>query len=154
MEFKLNTHYMVFTRSKRTRRKRKGGLFGFRSLKKISDNRKNCHRLAENYKPKFDFSYDKYRCADKYSKDCNHLRTHAGLHFICANDKFLDAYDFNREGTRVKNRTEPFYDLKTIPQDVNGYPWNDMPHYFKEEVPGEYELKTEKEMLDYFDQKR
>jgi hypothetical protein len=150
MEFKLNTHYMVFTsRGKRTRRIRKGGLFGFRSLKKISDNRKNCKRLAENYKPKFDFLYDKYRCADKYSKDCNQLSTHAGLHFICENDKFIDAYDFNREGPRVKNRTEPFYDLKTIPENVNGYPWNEMSHYFKEEVPGEYELKTEKEMLDY-----
>ena len=123
---------------RRYTRRRKGGLFGIRSLKTKSDNKKNCHRLAENYKPKFDFSYNKYRCADKYSKDCNQLRTHAGLHFICENDKFIDAYDFNREGTRVKNRTDPFYDLKTIPQNVNGYPWNDMPHYFKEKE-GEYE---------------
>ena len=136
---------MVFTHanSKRTRRvKRKGGLFGFRSLKKFSDNRTNCKRLAENYKPKFDSLYDKHRCAEQYSKDCNHLRTHAGLNFICANDKFIDAYDFNRDGRRVKKRTEPFFDLKTVPEYVNGYPWNDMPHYFDfNEETGEYTLK-------------
>jgi hypothetical protein len=129
-----------------TRRKRKGGLFGYRSWKTKSDNQKNCRRLAENYKPKYVFLNKLYKC-DKYSPDCSHINTHAGLHFICANDKFIDAYDFNREGTRVKKRTEPFVDLKTLPENVNGYPWNDMPHYFKEEKSGEYELKTEQEML-------
>ena len=131
---------------KRRYTRRKGGLFGYRSLKTKSDNQKNCRRLAENYKPKYDLLNKIYKC-DKYSPDCSHINTHAGLHFICANDKFIDAYDFNREGTRVKKRTEPFVDLKTIPQNVNGYPWNDMPHYFKEEKPGEYEFKTDQEMF-------
>jgi hypothetical protein len=36
----------------------------------------------------------------------NHLRTHAGLSMPM----------ISTEGTRVKNRTEPFYDLKTIPE--------------------------------------
>ena len=64
-------------------------------------------------------------------------------YIFCENEKIIDAYDFNRDGRRKK---EPF--LKTIPQDVNGYPWNDMPHYFKEDIPGEYEFKTNQEMLD------
>jgi hypothetical protein len=100
------------------------------------------------YKPKYNFLNKIYKC-DKYSPTCSHINTHAGLHFICANDKFIDAYDFNRHGTRVKKRTEPFFDLPTVPQHVDGYPWNDMPHYFKEDIPGEYEFKTDQEMLDH-----
>jgi len=107
---------------------RKGGLFGKRRWKTKSNNKKNCHRLAENYTPKYDFLYDKY-CIH-YRKECKRIAQHAGLHIFCENDEYIDAYDFSGDGKRVKKRTKPFLDVKTVPDDVSEYPWNEMPDYF------------------------
>lgn len=130
---------------KKIKKSKKGGLFGMRSYKTKSDNKTNCHRLAENFKPKSDYLYKKYKCLTNNSTDCKEIGKHVGLHQLCNNTKILENYDFLRDGLRVKKRTEPFYDLSTIPQNVDGEPWNDMKHFFKEDS-GEYVLKSEEEM--------
>jgi hypothetical protein len=134
------------TRKIKKRKGKKGGVFGIRSLKTKSDNKTNCHRLAENFKSKSDFLFNKYQCASKNTPECKRIQEHVGLNKFCVDDKYIDNYDFSRDGLHVKNRTESFYDLQTIPTNVDGYPWKNMPDFFKENS-GNYELKSETEML-------
>jgi hypothetical protein len=128
-------------KTRKIKKIKKGGVIGLRYLKTKSDNKKNCHRLAENYKKRYNFLVDKYNCDSSKNKDeCRNIEKHVGLNQFCVDDKYIDNYDFSRDGLHVKNRTKSFLDLRTVPQNVDGYPWNEMKHFFKEDN-GKYELK-------------
>ena len=130
----------------RSYKTKKGGLFGLRAYKTKTDNKTNCHRLAENFKPTSDYLYKKYKCLYNNSEDCKKIGKYVGIHELCENTKIVENYDFLRDGFHLKKRTAPFYDLPLIPQNVDGAPWNDMKHFFKEDPSGEYVLKTEEEI--------
>jgi len=134
--------------------KKKGGLFGLRSFKTKAENKNNCHRLAENYKKRFDYFYDGYECSKEDSNKviCGIINKEAGLHKFCGDNRYIEAYDFNRDGQKVKRRTEPFYDLKTIPDNIlldpkkqkeYDYPWSQT--LFKK-VGNDYVLNNDKEL--------
>ena len=61
-------------------------------------------------------------------------------------------YDFSRDGLHVKDRTEPLYDLPTIPQNVDGKPWYDM-DLFKD-TNNSYELKNNNDIVNDYNRNR
>jgi hypothetical protein len=139
---------------RKIRKTKKGGLFGIRAFKTKSENKQNCHRLAENYKKRFDYFYDKYDCSGRSNRGiCEKINKEAGLHKFCENNDYIEAYDFNRDGQKVKKRTEPFYDLKTTPaetpldtpNETRDYPWHQT--LFKK-VGNDYVLNNDAELSD------
>ena len=130
--------------------KRKGGFLGIRALKTRTENRDNCHRLAENFKKRDDFLYRKYKCAIKSSPECHVIGRYSGLHRECS-DENIDVYDFSRDGQHVKQRIQPFFGSDKVPLFTNRELWNEMPFHFKKRPNslGEYDLKTEDEIQEY-----
>lgn len=111
-------------------RTKKGGLFGKRKYKLKRENRTNCYRLSDKYKKKFNFLYDLHRCSENHNEICTKINERIGLNRYCADDYYVENYDFSGDGKRVKRRTEPFLDLSSLPQNVIDDPWKKMDTYF------------------------
>jgi hypothetical protein len=140
-------------KTRKIKKTKKGGVLGLRYLKTKSDNKKNCYSLAKNYKKKRDLLYKAYGCDTRKNPECkNIVDDYPELNKYCENNKYIDNYDFSRDGLHVKDRTEPFLDLRTVPQNVDGEPWYNM-NLFKD-INNSYELKNDddngKDFRDFY----
>lgn len=150
----FSTYYSMKTRkSRKSKKSRKGGILGVRALKTESENRANCHRLAENYKKRGVFLYRKYKC-ERHSATCDVIEKNQGIHKQCS-DTNINDYDFSGDGKHVKQRLQPFFGSDTVPIVVNKDPWSEMPYHFKKRPNAlkEYDLKTEDEITQKYNEK-
>ena len=90
-----------------------------------------------------------YKC-DKITTtpECKNLVEYSELNKYCDDNN----YDFSRDGLHVKDRTEPLFDLPTIPQNLNGKPWYDM-DLFKD-TNNSYELKNNNDIENDYNRNR
>lgn len=132
-------------KTKKNKKTKRGGILGIRALKTKSENRENCHRLADNFKKRDAYLHNRFNCAKQSSPECRLIGTQLGIHHECANSKMIDSYDFSRDGQQVKQRIQPFFGSDTVPLFVNGEPWNKMPYHFKKNpnALSEYVLKSD-----------
>lgn len=141
----------------RKSRKRKGGILGVRGWKTESENRTNCHRLANNFTKRRNFLYSKYKCATINPKpECRIIDKKEGLHEQCErNHQMTNDYDFSGDGLHVKQRLQPFFGSDTVPVFVKEDLWSEMPFHFKKRPNAlkEYDLKTEDEIMQKYNDK-
>ena len=130
--------------------KRRGGFFGIRKFKTLSDNKRNCNRFADEFNKIHDYAVDKYCKSNK--EQCkkyeysNQTNPNTDVLRQYCNTKVIDEYDFRRNGKSVKKRTEPFIGDKGFISTFGYKPWEDKwPNYYVK-TDDEYRLKESTEV--------